>query len=158
MKKRSILLISLLAIGIAGCQTAETTTGNKTETTNVTAEQKEKLTNEAVEERSAQALKILQKLAATGGDSESQKELSSLLKDLRNFEYHDDANGKYMQSLLRSLEALESYGKGKADEKALGEVYPDYVSAAQRLKADAPAIEFQSTITIRMVLCSCRSI
>jgi len=45
-----------------------------------------------------------------------------------------------MQSLMNSLEALESYGKGKADEKALGEVYPDYVAAAQRLKAEAPEL------------------
>ncbi|MBB6445484.1 CapA family protein [Bacillus benzoevorans] len=141
MKKLNILFISFLAASIAGCSAEEAVSKSKLETTKIAAVKKAALTNAAVEEQSAQTAKILQKTAATGANLASQQDLTGLLEDLTHYELNNDKKGQYIENLIKSLRALESYSKGNADEKALGAVYPDYVSAAQNLKAETPELE-----------------
>lgn len=141
MRKWNILLIALLTAGISGCSAEQTATSSKPETAKITVEKKEELTNQAVEELSAQAKNILLEIAASGGSLETQKELAGLLKNFERFEFHEDKYGQYIETLMKSLQALASYGKGNANEKALGEIYPDYVLAAQNLKAEAQNLE-----------------
>lgn len=140
MRKKKHLLTLLLALGIAGCQTAETATEHATEAEAEVEASIKELTNEAVEKQSEKVLATLQKIAATGGEQEAQQALNSLLKDFTLYEYTNDAKSNYMQSLHICLKALDSYRKGTAEEKALGKVYPDYIHALQGLKAEEPEL------------------
>jgi poly-gamma-glutamate synthesis protein (capsule biosynthesis protein) len=141
MKKRNLLLIALLTAGIAGCSAEEAATGSNSEATKIASVKKEDLTNAAVEKQSAQTKKILQKIAATGGSLEAQRDLAGLLKDLTRYKLNHDKKGQYIENLTKSLQALGAYSKGKSEVKALGEVYPDYVSAAQNLQAETSELE-----------------
>nr|WP_295971504.1 CapA family protein [uncultured Bacillus sp.] len=137
MKKWTILLAGLLAAGITGCQTAEPVIGD----TEATVEKKEQLTKQTIEKQTAKAYDIVQSIAANGGNLQEQRKLSGLLQNLAKYEYTADTKGQYIRKLADCLKAIQSYADEKTDEKALGNVYPEYVSIAEQLKSEAPDLK-----------------
>ena len=102
--------------------------------------EKQKLTVEEVEKLSAQSLQILQNLISSGGASNDQIQLNHFLSSLNDYEYESDTKSHFMKQLKNCLVAIQSYTTGKANEKALGLVYPDYVLATDQLRKEIPSI------------------
>ncbi|WP_390622178.1 CapA family protein [Bacillus tuaregi] len=99
------------------------------------------LTKEAVEELSSQSLQILQNLATSGGAKEEQQKVNKLMNKLDQYKYENNGFSHYVKSLKSCLQALMDYSTGKAEQKELGKVYPDYVAAVDRLMQEDTTIE-----------------
>ena len=109
--------------------------------------EKQKLTEEDVERLSTQSLQILQNLISSGGALNDQIQLTQFLSSLDDYEYGNDTKSRFMEQLKKCLIAIQSYTTGMANEKALGLVYPDYVSAADQLKKELPSIRLSEPST-----------
>jgi len=138
MRKHSFITIILLFLILAGCTANEASTTEKAEKK---AEQKKSISKNEVEGLSSQSLQILQNLASSGGAKEEQKKVNELITKLDQYKHEDNSVSDYSKSLRNCLLALMDYSKGKADQKALGKVYPDYVAAMEQLKQDQPEIK-----------------
>lgn len=76
------------------------------------------LTATDVTSLSKQTQSTLQALANSGGNSASQKDLATLVKNTKKFKLTDDANSNYVKNLTACLETLQQYKTGKADKKS----------------------------------------
>jgi len=140
MKNYGLLSIILMFFILTGC-TANEAANTKSIDTEKKAVQKKSLTKEEIEELSLQSLEIIQKLASSGGASEEQQKIKEFINRLNQYKYENNSLNDYSKSLKNCLLALMDYSMGKADEKALGKVYPDYKAAVERLKQEEPGIE-----------------
>ncbi|MBM7713381.1 poly-gamma-glutamate synthesis protein (capsule biosynthesis protein) [Bacillus thermophilus] len=136
LRKRGLLTIfvTLLGIGII----ISIVTENKPAISDVQSANKkiEKpvLTKEAVESLSKQADEVLKLVASSGGSAEAEQKMKKLMSQINQYKMKDDVIGQYMKMLNSSLEAVHSYRKADTDEKVLGQVYPDYLTALEKLK------------------------
>jgi poly-gamma-glutamate capsule biosynthesis protein CapA/YwtB (metallophosphatase superfamily) len=103
--------------------------------------EKKQLTIEEIEKLSFQSLQILQNLISSGGALNDQLQLNEFLTSLDHYEYDNEAKGNFMKHLKRCFISIQSYTTGKANEQALGLVYPDYVLATEQLKSELPSIQ-----------------
>jgi poly-gamma-glutamate capsule biosynthesis protein CapA/YwtB (metallophosphatase superfamily) len=149
--KKSGLISFLLFIFLIGITVVLLQIPSKTEHVSTSNEmngiEKQKLTEEKVEELSAQSLQILQNLISSGGALNDQTQLNHFLSSLNDYEYDNDTKSHFMEQLKNCLIAIQSYTTGKANEKALGLVYPGYVLAADQLKEELPSIQLSEPST-----------
>ncbi|WP_338450357.1 CapA family protein [Niallia oryzisoli] len=140
MKKTSFISFLFMFFVLAGCTANEAANSEPVKAVKEAA-QKKSFTKEEVEDLSSQALQILQRVASSGGAEEEQKKVKELITILNQYKYEDNSLSDYSKNLKNCFTALMDYSKGKADEKALGRVYPEYIAAVERLKQEEPAIQ-----------------
>jgi poly-gamma-glutamate capsule biosynthesis protein CapA/YwtB (metallophosphatase superfamily) len=132
----------ILAFILTGCSLAESSQkAAVSETKETKPKKKVELSLEEVEELSTSSYQLILQLSSTGGAAETQKELEEWLQNMDQYTFKKDTNSHYVQALKACLQALQSYHTGKADEKALGAVYGDYVTAINQLKEEKPTIQ-----------------
>ncbi len=112
-----------------------TNSTNKTEQKATPTETPKKAKPANVKTISSQAKKTLNSLASSGADKTSISDLNQLIKELKSYPVEKNDSGAYLQNLTACLEAVKSYTTGKADEKALGKVYPAFLASEQKLSA-----------------------
>lgn len=135
MKKLTYIIITgLVLVFIVGAFWITNST-NKTEQKATPTETPKKAKPANVKTISSQAKKTLNSLASSGADKASISDLNQLIKELKSYPVEKNDSGAYLQNLTACLEAVKSYTTGKADEKALGKVYPDFLASEQKLSA-----------------------
>ncbi|MBC6316109.1 CapA family protein [Listeria grandensis] len=100
-------------------------------------------TQESVQQLSKQTKTTLQSLADSGGDAASQKQLAALIKNAKQYKLTSDTNSNYIKNVTACLETLQKYKSGKADKKALGAVYPAFVTSETKLTDIAKTSQYQ---------------
>ncbi|MBC1457309.1 CapA family protein [Listeria newyorkensis] len=101
------------------------------------------LTQKSVQQLSEQTKSTLQSLANSGGDTASQKQLTALISSTKQYKLTSDANSTYVKNLTACLETLQQYKSGKADKKALGHVYPTFVTSENKLSDITKTTQYQ---------------
>ncbi|WP_338749262.1 CapA family protein [Bacillus sp. FJAT-52991] len=144
LRKRGWLVIAviLLGAGVIFLFTEKGSSISDAQSENKKVE-KEDLTKEAVEKLSKQANEVLKLLASSGGSSEAEQKTNELISQINQYKMKDDAMGQYMKLLSSSLKAVDSYREENTDEKALGRVYPSYLSALKKLKETDPSLHLE---------------
>ncbi|WAO23065.1 CapA family protein [Paenilisteria newyorkensis] len=101
------------------------------------------LTQKSVQQLSEQTKSTLQSLANSGGDTTSQKQLTALINNTKQYKLTSDANSTYIKNLTACLETLQQYKSGKADKKALGQVYPTFITSENKLSDITKTTQYQ---------------
>ncbi len=137
-------MIAVILLGVGGVfsVTGKESSVSDAQSQNKKVEQKD-LTKEAVEKLSKQANEVLQLLASSGGSSEAEQKTKELISQINQYKVKDDAIGQYMKILSSSLKAVDSYREENTDEKALGRVYPNYLSALAQAKEADPSLRLK---------------
>ncbi|NVS34331.1 capsule biosynthesis protein CapA, partial [Listeria monocytogenes] len=135
MKKLTYVIITgLVLVFIAGAFWITNST-NQSDQKATQTEPLKKTSPANVKTISSEAKKTLNSLASSGADKASISDLKQLIKELKSYPTEKNDSGVYLQNLTACLEAVKSYTTGKADEKALGKVYPDFLASEQKLSA-----------------------
>lgn len=137
----ALFIIFIFAMGVTGVLSIGQFQKQKVSAPMEREAQPKQATDRDIKKLSLQAAEILESLAATGGSAEAQKQLDELLKRTDQYDLHEDPKSNYIKKLAACLEALQSYAKGDAEEKALGHVYPGFLSAMNQLKKEMPDIQ-----------------
>ncbi|HHQ0952760.1 TPA: CapA family protein, partial [Listeria innocua] len=132
MKKLTFIIIGFAFILIAGVFWITNST-HKPEQNNTQTATPKKISPANLKTISAKTKKTLSSLANSGADKASLSELNQLIKELNNYSTEKNESSDYIKNLQACLEAVKSYSTGKADEKALGKVYPNFLLSEQKL-------------------------
>ncbi|MGG3570962.1 CapA family protein [Bacillus gobiensis] len=136
-----LFIIFIFTLGVTGVLTVRQFQNQQASAPKDRVVQTKQATDKDVEKLSIRSAEILDNLAETGGAAEAQKQLEDLLKSTDQYSLQEDPKSNYIKKLTACLEALQSYAHGNSDEKALGHVYPDYVSAITQLKKEVPDMQ-----------------
>lgn len=132
LKKLTFIIIGFAFILIAGVFWITNST-HKPEQNNTQTATPKKISPANLKTISAKTKKTLSSLANSGADKASLSELNQLIKELNNYSTEKNESSDYIKNLQACLEAVKSYSTGKADEKALGKVYPNFLLSEQKL-------------------------
>lgn len=142
MKKKtvfvSVIIILFFAVGIFW-----TVHALDPSTTPTKSEPLKNITPDSVRQLSKQAQSVLQSLANSGGNTISQKQLTALINDAKQYKLTDNSNSAYIKSLTACLESLQQYKSGNADQKALGKVYPNFVTNENKMTNITKTTQYQ---------------
>ncbi|EQC0693058.1 CapA family protein [Listeria innocua] len=131
MKTLTFIIIGFAFILIAGVFWITHST-HKPEQNNTQTTTQKKISPANLKTISAKTKKTLSSLANSGADKASLSELNQLIKELNNYSTEKNESSDYIKNLQACLEAVKSYSTGKADEKALGKVYPNFLLSEQK--------------------------
>ncbi|SHI00231.1 CapA family protein [Virgibacillus chiguensis] len=144
LKKRAWVLLAVILLGIGTIIFSITGGDSSPSEAKKEAEQNlPMLTKDSVKELTEQAEDVLKHVASSGASPEATEELSQFITQSEQTKVNDEVLEGYWQQLTICLKAISSYREPKTEEKALGKVYPAYLTALENLKETHPSLDME---------------